>query len=291
MLELWSQRVVAGARQAFPMVSEPVATLSAAFVVAGRVQGAVHVPVAQADANPAAAKRLASALETAGVTETIQLKVVWCECTTGSHEGVSIDGVTLKIERLQLCDSAETIHIAQTIHAAQSLSEQSVVAASQRLESIFEHARLRSGGTQKALEQVARAAPAMELLLRTSTDILLAAGPHDETVAQLHSQLQHVSTLLREISSTSSTTLAEVSSATRKLEENASEILNALQFQDRTNQMLDDAAMQARALMVAAGVNEAPASERRLNQVGALGRTLPEDENAAVLPGGAVEFF
>jgi hypothetical protein len=289
-LARWTDRIVTVARQAFPPVDALGANLSAAFVVAGSVQGAIHVPVRAADATPEAARRLATALEGAHASEAVRLKVVWCAVTSGAHEGVLIDGLTLKIEPLDAQAAVEDLHIGQMIQAAQSLSEASVVQASRQLEAIFELTRVGAQGTEKALEQFSAAVPLIEALLETSAE-MLRGSTTSAPLKTLDAQLRRLSQALAEIGLASSTAWTEASAIARRLEENANGLLDALQFQDRTNQMLDDVASQARALMSVAGVSETPASERRLNQVGALGRTLKSDDEEPVLPVGHVELF
>lgn len=77
--------------------------------------------------------------------------------------------------------------------------------------------------------------------------------------------------------------------AANELHSKASAILQQLQFQDRSSQMLVEATEQAAALVELAGVRESALEKARVDQVGKLGRAF--SGQAAVLESGSMLMF
>jgi len=75
----------------------------------------------------------------------------------------------------------------------------------------------------------------------------------------------------------------------QELQSRANTVIHHLQFQDRTSQMLAEAAQQAAAVVSIAGLVEQQVDEQVIRQVGELGRKISGEEGLKAA--GSVELF
>jgi|GEM_PF-3000437 hypothetical protein len=370
-------------------------SLSVVFQIAGVVQGAVHAHVSSA--TPDQARQFAQALEAEAKKDGFLLRPIWFAPTQGPHQGDRLGGVVLSLEKLELPQELQRLHINQTIVEAQKLSESSVLAIGDEMRRVYELARNQVDGLKKVaaqfsengdgqahaniattieqlsaqmrafgqqiLERTQRQARDIEQARVWTNDIvklgqaiadiasnariltfnarlesarigeagrgfaviagsiqelatsvrqtnnavsqlaenLAAALPRlgvdaqetsrdaRESVGQLEQQLLDVQTRLAGVRNDSWEALSDSSSMAQELQSRANTVIHHLQFQDRTSQMLAEAAQQAAAVVSIAGLVEQQVDEQVIRQVGELGRKISGEEGLKAA--GSVELF
>ncbi len=110
-----------------------------------------------------------------------------------------------------------------------------------------------------------------------------------DAVTVIEGRLREVQSQLAGVRAESWEALSGTSSVAQNLQSMANNVIRHLQFQDRTSQMLQEAASQAAAVLQVAGLTERDVEQTVLEQVGVLGRTI-KNTDAAVAP-GSIELF
>lgn len=115
------------------------------------------------------------------------------------------------------------------------------------------------------------------------------ASDAKEQLAQLTGNLQKVRAQLEATRHEAHASLLASTENASQLEQRANGVLEKLQFQDRTHQMLDEARIQTEALLKLVGVDESTVDQAVVDQVGWLGKQL--DGAAKLKEAGSVELF
>jgi methyl-accepting chemotaxis protein len=115
------------------------------------------------------------------------------------------------------------------------------------------------------------------------------ASDAKEQLAQLTGNLQKVRAQLEATRHEAHASLVASTENASQLEQRANGVLEKLQFQDRTHQMLDEALIQTEALLKLVGVDESTVDQAVVDQVGWLGKQL--DGAAKLKEAGSVELF
>ncbi len=108
-------------------------------------------------------------------------------------------------------------------------------------------------------------------------------------LAALTEQLGKVREQLEATRAEAHATLISSTENATQLKASADGVIEKLQFQDRSRQMLDEARLQAEALLTLLGVDESQVAQAMVDQVGWLGKQL--EENTALKQAGSVELF
>jgi chromosome segregation ATPase len=121
------------------------------------------------------------------------------------------------------------------------------------------------------------------------TEAQAMASDAKEQLAQLTSNLQKVRAQLEATRTEAHASLVASTENASQLEQRANGVLEKLQFQDRTHQMLEEARVQTEALLKLVGVDESSVDQTVVEQVGWLGKQL--EGSAKLKEAGSVELF
>lgn len=141
--------------------------------------------------------------------------------------------------------------------------------------------------TNQAVAQLAENLAAA--LPRLGADALETSRSAKESVGQLEQQLLAVHNRLANVRSESWEALNDSANVAHELQGKANSVIHHLQFQDRANQLLNEAVGQASAVMEVAGLQETNMDVAVVNQVGIMGRQLGTD--TAIREEGSIEMF
>ncbi|MDX2014396.1 MAG: methyl-accepting chemotaxis protein [Myxococcaceae bacterium] len=115
------------------------------------------------------------------------------------------------------------------------------------------------------------------------------ASDAKDQLAQLTANLQKVRAQLDATREEAHASLVASTENATQLEQRANGVIEKLQFQDRTNQMLEEARVQTEALLKLVGVDESTVDQAVVEQVGWLGKQL--EGSAKLKEAGSVELF
>jgi methyl-accepting chemotaxis protein len=115
------------------------------------------------------------------------------------------------------------------------------------------------------------------------------ASDAKDQLAQLTANLQKVRAQLEATRGEAHASLVASTENATQLEQRANGVLEKLQFQDRTHQMLEEARVQTEALLTLVGVDESAVDQTVVEQVGWLGKQL--EGSAQLKAAGSVELF
>lgn len=139
-------------------------------------------------------------------------------------------------------------------------------------------------------DAVARLAENLAVTLpRLGVEALETSEAARQSVQVLEAQLREVNEHLAGAREQSWQALNDSTTQANELKSRANSVLEHLQFQDRTSQMLQQAREQTRQVLEVAGLDEPRVDEHIVAQVGVLGRSI-ESERAS-RPAGSFELF